>query len=111
MAEIEFYNPTDAGTTILGSTQINKLMPFKSINGVFITNPFVKVYNCGTLVKEYTLSDGLVLEGVNEAGTEKTLTLTLNGSDFDNNTGRVLNARCSFFVEGDIEIIFKISIK
>jgi len=111
MAEIDFYNPTDAGTTVLGVTQINKLMPFKSVQGVYITNPFVKVYNCDKLVKEYTLADGLVLNGTNEVGTEKTLTLTLNGTDFVNYKGRFLDAKCSFFVDGDIEIIFKISVK
>tara|TARA_R110002020_G_scaffold19955_2_gene68380 strand:- start:250 stop:585 length:336 start_codon:yes stop_codon:yes gene_type:complete len=111
MAEIDFYNPTDAGTTVLGVTQINKLMPFKSVQGVYITNPFVKVYNCDKLVKEYTLADGLVLSGTNEVGTEKTLTLTLNGTDFVGYEGRFLDAKCSFFVNGDIEIIFKISVK
>ena len=111
MAEIDFYNPTDAGTTVLGVTQINKLMNFKSVNGVYITEPFVKVYNCDKFIKEYTLADGLVLSGTNEVGTEKTLTLTLNGSDFTEDKGRSLNAKCSFFVVGDIEIVFKISIK
>tara|TARA_R110000823_G_scaffold206812_1_gene337499 strand:+ start:588 stop:923 length:336 start_codon:yes stop_codon:yes gene_type:complete len=111
MAEIDFYNPTDAGTTVLGVTQINKMMKFKSLNGVYITEPFVKVYNCEKLVKTYTFTDGLVLEGVNVAGTEKILTLTLNGTDFVNDKGRTLNAKCSFFVDGDIEIVFNISVK
>ena len=52
-----------------------------------------------------------MLEGVNVAGTEKILTLTLNGTDFVNDKGRTLNAKCSFFVDGDIEVVFNISVK
>ena len=111
MADINFYNPTDIGTTILGVSQIDKLMPFKSVQGVYITNPFVNVYSCNKLVKEYTFTDGLVLSGTNEAGVEKTLTLTLNGTDFTSYKDRILVAKCTFFNEGDIEIVFKISVK
>jgi len=111
MSAIEFYNPSDIGTTILGVTQINKLMPFTSVNGVFISNPLIKIYNCNQLIKEYSLTDGLVLTGDNTNGVSKTLTLTLNGTDFISYKDRKIVAKCSFFGVGDIEIIFKISVK
>jgi hypothetical protein len=111
MAEIDFYQPTSIGVTEIGATQINKLMPFKSTNGVFIPNSVVNVFFCKKLVKTYTIGDGLELTGTNTAGTEKTLTLTLNGTDFAGYKGSLLDAECTFFNEGDIEIIFKISVK
>ena len=110
MSEIKFYNPKDIGTTELGVTQINKLLPFKTLNGVFIANPTVKILLCNNTFKVYTLGDGLELTGTNQVGIEKTLTLTLNGVDFAENKNNVLNAQCSFFVDGDVEIIFKLKL-
>ena len=107
---IKFYNPKNIGTTELGITQINKIVPFKTVNGVYITNPTVTVLSCKTIVKEFTLGDGLELTGTNTQGTEKTLTLTLNGSDFTAYKKNSLDVQCTFFVEGDIEIIFKLKI-
>ena len=111
MAQIDFYQPTSIGVTEIGATQINKLMPFKTTNGVFIAGSVVNVFYCKKLVKTYTIGDGLVLTGTNTLGIEKTLTLTLNGTDFAGYKGSLLDAECTFFNEGDIEIIFKISVK
>ncbi len=108
---IKFYNPDNSiGTTDLGVTQINKLVPFKTVNGVYISNPTITVYSCKNIVKQFTLGDGLELTGTNTQGTEKTLTLTLNGPDFQAYRGNVLDVKCTFFIEGDIEIIFKLKI-
>ena len=111
MAQIDFYQPTNIGVTEIGVTQINKLMPFKTTNGVFIAGSVVNVYFCKKLVKSYTIGDGLDLSGDNTLGVEKTLTLTLNGTDFAGYQDALLDAECTFFNEGDIEIIFKISVK
>jgi|GEM_PF-4258772 hypothetical protein len=111
MAEIDFYKPEDIGLVEIGETQINKQIPFKTINGVFINSSIVNLYHFKKLLKTYKINDGLQLTGVNTLGSEKTLTLTLNGTDFKAYKGDFLNAECSFFNEGDIEIIFKISVK
>lgn len=111
MTKIDFYQPTNIGVTEIGVTQINKLIPFKTTNGVFIAGSVVNVYFCKKLVKTYTIGDGLELTGTNTLGNEKTLTLTLNGADFEGYKGSLLDAECTFFNEGDIEIIFKISVK
>ena len=107
---INFYNPKNIGTTEIGATQINKVIPFKTVNGVFITSPVVKVYLCGKLIKEYTINNGLELTGTNQQGTEKTLSLTLSGTDYTLYKKKDLDAQCTFFVLGDIEIVFKINI-
>ncbi|MCP4501285.1 MAG: hypothetical protein GY822_15100 [Deltaproteobacteria bacterium] len=110
MAEIKFNNPQTIGITELGVTQTNKLLPFKTLNGVFIENPTVTILLCNNIYRIYTLGDGLELSGANEIGVEKTLTLTLNGSDFAENKNNVLDGHCSFFVEGDVEIVFKLKL-
>ena len=110
MANVSFYNPKDIGGFDLGLTQVNKLLPFKTTTGVFLDAPFVKVYKGTILLKTYTIGDGLTLTGTNEDGTEKTLTLTLNGSDFSSYQKANLKCECSFFIEGDIEIIFNLLI-
>ena len=111
MAEIDFYQPTDIGTTEIGETQINKLIPFKTTNGVFISAPIVNIFYRSKLIKTYRLTEGLVLSGTNTQGNEKTLTLTLNGADFSHYKDALIDAECTFFNEGDIEITFKISVK
>ena len=108
---INFYNPNKSiGQTKIGVTQINKLVPFKTTNGVYLENPTIKVFNGDRLIKDFSIGDGLELTGTNAQGTEKTLTLTLNGAEFSSYRGKDLEAQCSFFVLGDIEIIFKINV-
>jgi len=115
---ISFYNPTDIGYFDLGTTQINKALEFKSTEGVFDASSYVKFYlkasgqNKRTLFKTYTIGDGITLSGTNTQGQEKTAALLINGSDFPNVcVGSILEAECSFFVLGDVEIIFELQIK
>ena len=108
---ISFYNPKDIGYFDLGVTQVNKTLPFKTANGVFTDDCFVKFYKKNTIVKEYTLDDGLSISGSNVLGQEKTLSIALNGADFAEHKGANLNAVCSFFVEGDLEITFTLGIR
>ena len=111
MAEIDFYQPTRIGTVEIGRTQINKLLPFKTTNGVFIGAPIVNVYDGNILVKQYTLGDGLTLTGTNSQGVEKTLTLEIDGTDYVSYVCTILQAECTFFNVGDVEITFKLDIK
>jgi len=108
---ISFYNIKDIGYFDLGVSQINKTLPFKTTNGVFTSNCFIKIYKKNTLIKEYTLVDGLSITGSNVLGQEKTLSVVLNGSEFSEHKGANLNAVCSFFIEGDLEITFTLGIK
>ena len=108
---ISFYNPKDIGYFDLGVSQINKTLPFKTTNGVFTGASFIKVYKKNIVVKEYNLSDGLTIVGSNVLGQEKTLSVVLNGADFANYKGVILEAVCSFFVEGDLEVTFSLGIK
>lgn len=109
---IAFYDPKHIGCFDLGVTQKNKVIPFKTIEGVFLTGSKVSLNdNMGGLIKEYTLTDGLNITGTNAQGQEKTLNLVLQGSDFLKYKGMVLNADCNFFVDGDIEVQFDLQIK
>lgn len=93
-------------------------MPFKSLQGVFDPASVVNFYlkssgqNKRTLFKSSTIGNGLLLTGTNTAGQEKTLSLTLNGPDFSTiPAGSFLEVECSFFIAGDIEIIFEVQLK
>ena len=110
MAEINFYNPKDIGTITIGVTQ-DKNLNFKSVDGIFIPNPIIRVNFCDELIKDYVLGAGLTLNGNNVQGEEKTLVYNIKGVDFANFKGSELKVFCSFFVEGDIETTFKISVK
>ena len=109
--EILFYNPQDAGVIPFGITQKNKILPFKSIDGVFLPGCFVSVYNVDTLVKKYIIGDGITIVGTNTSGVEKTAQCILNGADFIGFEGKTLRMECYFFIDGDIEIIFDLIIR
>ena len=94
------------------------MLPFKSVEGVFSPTSFVKFYlknthnNKLSLFNEFTIGAGLNIVGDNVQGTEKTLSLMISGSDFEElPEGANLIAECSFFIEGDIEITFQLGIK
>lgn len=109
---IAFYDPKHLGCFDLGTTQKNKVIPFKSVEGVFLANAEVKVFNHSNLDSTYTIGDGLLIVGTNTQGTEKTLKLTLQGVDFQYLKGSTLRFECSnFFVDGDLEMIFELQIK
>jgi hypothetical protein len=105
-----FYNPVNLCDFSLGITQVDKEFPFKSTAGVFLENAKVLVYRSNSLLKTYTVGSGLTLAGSNVAGQEKTMTLSFNGSDFARYAGDTLNVKCTFFNDGDIEIIFNLKI-
>ena len=106
-----FYEPVNAGVYDLGVSQKNKAFTLKSIKGVFSDNSEVRFYYDNTLIKRLDLSDGLQITGNNIQGELKTMTMTVKGSYFVNNRGCTINAECSFFVDGDVEVIFKLEIK
>lgn len=106
-----FYEPVSAGVFDLGVSQKNKAFVFKSTEGVFSSNSEVRFYYDNTLVKRLDLSEGLQITGNNVQGEEKTMTVTVDGSYFVNNRGCTIDTECSFFVDGDVEVIFKLEIK
>ena len=105
-----FYNPKDAGKFDLGITQQNKKISFKSIDGVFDASAKVEFFHNSSSVHNYTIGNGLTIVGTNTQGTEKTLELVMNGSDFSAYAGQTLDVKCTFFVLGDIEVIFKLQV-
>lgn len=108
---IAFYNPKDLGGFDLGTTQINKLLRFRTLNGVFTPLARVDLYNGARLVRSYPFAE-MELTGDNVQGSEKTLILTLQGADYLEYGRRTLTGKCfSFFVEGDLEMIFQLAIK
>ena len=106
--EIPFYNPVHPGAISLGLTQTDKIISFKSLVGVFIPESSVSVYYKNTQLKEYTIGDGITIVGTNTTGIEKTANCVLQGADFDGFKGCILRLECTFFIDGDIEIIFNL---
>ena len=106
-----FYEPADLGYFDLGITQKNKLLTFTSLVGVFTSFSKVEVYVGKSLLKTYGFAD-MVLTGTNVSGTSKTLIVSLDGADYLRYKGITLKGFCSsFFVDGDVEMIFKLEIK
>ncbi len=105
-----FYNPQDLGIFDIGITQVDKVIPFKSTAGVFIAGSKVEFYRGKQLVKSYTIGSGLVISGTNTEGLVKTLSLTLQGSDFSTLGKQSLIGKCTFFTTGDIEMTFNLNI-
>lgn len=109
---IAFYNPKNIGWFDIGVTQKDKIIPFKTLAGVFIPTAYVSFFYNKVLVKTYTIDDGLTLVGSNVTAEEKTLQLRLQGEDFSKYIGsNKLLARCSFFTDGDIDIEFDLKIE
>lgn len=108
---IRFYNPTDLGMAYLGVTQLNKIIPFKTLNGVFMSGSKVDAYLDSKIIKTYTISNGINLIGDNSVGQEKTAELSLNGNDFKNyiNRSNIL-FKCSFWNIGDVDYIFNLKL-
>lgn len=105
-----FYNPVDAGIFDLGITQVDKVIPFASTAGVFIAEAKVDFFSSNRIVKTATIGSGLVIVGTNTAGISKTLELTLQGADFSKYCNQHLQAKCTLFTDGDIEVIFDLKI-
>lgn len=110
-----FFSPPSVGDFTLAASQVDKVISFTSTDGVFVADPYVRVYSGDRgersrgLVAEYDLGDGLALSGNNVAGESKTLNLTLQGSlvsglDFKT----TLHAECEFFGVGDVDVTFRV---
>ena len=112
MDNLAFYNPKDLGYFDLGVTQVNKILRFKTTTGIFTPEAKIAIYNGRNLVREYVLPTDLTLTGQNILGSEKILTLTLQGADYTQYRNATLSGECySFFVDGDLEMIFTLQIK
>ena len=110
---LAFDNPVSAGTFDLRVTHLNKIIPFKTLKGVFLGNASVQVksYDDSSIVKTYNIGTGLTIIGTNVVDTEKTLQCLLQGTDFAGHEGKTLLVNClNFFINGDLEITFKLKI-
>ena len=99
-----FHNPTDYGLFDLGSTQINKSMVFTYTQAIS-DDCKVVFTEYDTIIKEYTIGDGIVKSGDNLSAT-----LSISGADFSAYVGKTLKAHCTFFTAGDTEVIFDLKI-
>lgn len=120
-----FYSPSDLGCFDIATTSTAKDVVFNFTNDsdgsarVPIAGAKAVVHFGGNLVSTYTVGSGIVIsEGtVDDNGTDvpsgvnNKLTLTLNGTDFTEYAGSILDAECSFFVEGDVEITFSLKVE
>ena len=102
---IAFHNPTDLGIWDLSTSQENKIISFEWDTTVIPEAKIVIVSPSGGFKKTYTVGVGLVL-----SNADKTVRVTLQGIDFIKQCGKTLDASCSFFTKGDIELVFKLKI-
>ena len=106
-----FHNPVDAGCFDLKLSQVNKLLPFESILGVVDVAAKIEVFDrVDKLLLTFTEGSGFTISGTNSVGILKSVDLVLNGADFTAWVGQELTFKCTFFVVGDVEIIFKLKI-
>lgn len=107
----EFARSGNAGVWKLLTTQVNKMIRWSSANGIFLVDAKVDFYNVNDLVHTYSMGNGLELtDGVNQADQDKTVTLTMQGSDFSQYKGRTLRAKGYFFNTGDVAVVFDLEI-
>ena len=105
MSELFFHNPTHIGTISISTTQIDKELPFEFSEPVVIEQSSVKIKYLQTLVKEYNIDGGLIIDPDNTK-----VTLTLKGPDFSDYVGKILKATCTFIEAGNVEIEFDLKI-
>ena len=106
---IAFHNPKSLGLFDLGVTQKNKILPFTTLAGVFLSIAKVEIFSNGRLIKTYLNNP---VTGTNQAANSKTLSVTFQGVDFVAQKGQTLRGVCtSFFVDGDIEMTFDLRIE
>ncbi len=104
MANEPFHNPTDFGCFDLATSQVAKQMVFDWDAAVSADAKIVITLR-KRLVRTYTVGDGLTL-----SNTDQTVTLSLDGADYESMPGNTLDAACSFFIPGDIELTFTLLI-
>ena len=105
-----FHSPVQLGIFSLAVGQTDKLIPFKSLAGVFIAGTKVDFYLNKRLLKSYTIGDGITISGTNLTANIKTAELLIQGSDFSTCVDETLLGRCTFFDAGDVEIEFNLKI-
>lgn len=100
---IAFHNPKDFGTWDLSTSQKDKVILF-SWDTPVIPESKVVVYSNTKVIKCYTVGDGLT---ISNGGLD--IALTLQGADYSHKD-TLLSAQANFFVEGDVEVTFKLRI-
>ena len=112
-----FYDPKNIGQLDISLLQEDKEIQFDSVQGVFFSTAQVQVYTerrrqNRQVIRTYIIGDGLELTGNNVVGEEKTLTLTMQGSDFAAvGRGNTAIVDCSLFTEGDVEVQFSVMVR
>jgi len=104
MANTSFHNPTDFGTFTLTTSQLDKPIEFAWDTEVLATAKVVVTYKEKN-IRTYVVGQGLTLSAANQ-----TVTLELDGEDYEDYAGYTLQAFCNFFVPGDIEVTFSLRI-
>ncbi len=103
MSEKIFHNPANIGTITLAISQVNKVLPFDFGTYTPLTESKVVVYRGDSIIKTYTVGNGLTLTG-------NVISLNLNGSDYEPYLDKQLQVECNFLIPGDVEIIFQLII-
>ena len=112
-----FYDPQSIGQLDIALSQTDKEIKFESVQGVFLPNAQVQIYTekrrqNRVVLRTYIIGDGLELEGNNVVGESKTLTLTMQGSDFaPAGRGNTAIVDCSLFTEGDVEVQYSVMVR
>lgn len=105
MDRLIFHNPNkQVGLIDIATTQLNKQINF-SFSQAVNSNCKISVSDTKNTIKSYTVGDGLTL-----SNSDNDVKLVLNGSDFINYDGKILDVLCSFFNIGDIEMQFNLKI-
>lgn len=98
------YEPANAGVFDIATTSVGKTYTFTA-DADFSANAVVSFTLRGREVVRYSVGSGIVLTNAN-----RTLTLTIDGADFAYLGGERLQANCSLFVDGDVEVLFDLEI-
>ena len=99
-----YYDPKDFGCFDLGTTSLNKTFQFDWDTDVIAEAKAVVTYR-GRNVKTYTVGDGITIENAN-----RTVTISMSGTDFSAYVDCELNVNCSFFTAGDVEVVYQVKI-
>lgn len=103
-----YYSPADVECFDIATSSVNKTFTFnptdQNSNPVTIAAEAkaVVVHN-GNVVQTYTVGNGIVL-----SNSDTQAVLTINGADFEDYPGMVLDVQCSLINVGDVEAIFQL---
>jgi hypothetical protein len=104
MANQPFHNPTDFGCFDITTSQLNQALEFSWDTPVIAGAKIAFTYH-DKIIKSYTVGNGLTL-----SNSDQTVTLELDGADFEDYEGHTLKAHCNFFVLGNTEVTFDLQI-